>query len=220
MKKKAEIQLINEFKRLLEAGKGIPPGKEEAIFSLLDIIGEGVRILDKDFRIIFENKAHRDILGSNVGEYCYRAYQKRDKVCENCAVSMSFEDGKVHKDARRVVTGKGLRYVEVTSSNLRDRDGDVIAGVEIVRDVTERKRLEDEKQKLISALREALNSIKVLKGLIPVCAWCKKARNDKGYWDNLENYIREHSEADFTHGICPECLDKAFSEMDDREESK
>jgi PAS domain S-box-containing protein len=193
---------------------------EETVISLLDVLGDGIRIVDKDFRIVYENLAHRQLLGNHIGEYCYRAYQQRDTVCDDCAVYRSFLDGRVHKDVRSVMTDTGARYVEVTSSNLQDEAGNVIAGVEIVRDVTERRLLEADKEKLITNLRDALDRIKTLKGLIPVCAWCGKARNDKGYWDDLENYIREHSDADFTHGICPGCLKNAIAELDSGEDEK
>jgi len=55
---------------------------------------------------------------------------------------------------------------------------------------------------------EAVSQIKVLDGLLPICAWCKKIRDDRGYWGQLESYIREHTDASFTHGICPDCRDK------------
>ena len=57
-------------------------------------------------------------------------------------------------------------------------------------------------------MEEALAKIKTLRGLIPICASCKKIRSDKGFWQQLEDYLTEHSEADFTHGICPECLEQ------------
>ncbi len=59
-------------------------------------------------------------------------------------------------------------------------------------------------------LQKALASIKILQGLLPICASCKKIRNDEGYWERLETYIHDHSEADFTHGICPECVKKLY----------
>ena len=80
------------------------------------------------------------------------------------------------------------------------------------RDVTERKTAEEEREKLILALQDALANVKALKGLLPICAWCKKIRDDKGYWTRVETYIREHSDASFTHGICPECLMKVSPE--------
>lgn len=65
----------------------------------------------------------------------------------------------------------------------------------------------------LDQLREALNNIKTLKGLLPICASCKKIRDDKGYWTNLELYIRENSDAVFTHGLCPECVDRLYPEL-------
>jgi hypothetical protein len=60
------------------------------------------------------------------------------------------------------------------------------------------------------ALRDALSQIKTLSGLIPICASCKKIRDDKGYWNQLETFIQEHSEAEFSHGICPDCMKKLY----------
>jgi hypothetical protein len=56
--------------------------------------------------------------------------------------------------------------------------------------------------------------MKILQGLIPICAHCKKIRNDQGFWTQLESYLAENSEADFTHGICPDCMTQYFSEYD------
>jgi CheY-like chemotaxis protein len=72
-------------------------------------------------------------------------------------------------------------------------------------------RAEAEREQLIKELQQALATIKTLQGLIPICAWCKKVRNDGGYWQQVEQYISERSEAEFTHGICPECMKKEFS---------
>jgi glucose-6-phosphate-specific signal transduction histidine kinase len=60
------------------------------------------------------------------------------------------------------------------------------------------------------ALRKALSQVKTLSGLIPICASCKKIRDDQGYWNQLETFIQEHSEAEFSHGICPECMKKLY----------
>jgi hypothetical protein len=63
---------------------------------------------------------------------------------------------------------------------------------------------------LIQVLSEGLGRVKTLKGLLPICASCKKIRDDQGYWNQLEIYIREHSEADFSHGLCPDCVKKFY----------
>ncbi len=179
--------------------------------AIIAAIGDGIRILGPDFRILYENKVHCELLGEHAGEYCYQAYQGRNSVCEHCPVDISFREGGIYTMERTVPTEHGQRYLEITSSLLKDSEGKVIAGIEVVRNVTERKRLEAEREMLIDNLREALAKIKTLKGLIPVCAWCRKARDDKGYWEDLEHYIREHTDA-FTHGICPECLEKVSGE--------
>jgi len=75
-------------------------------------------------------------------------------------------------------------------------------------DLLRLRHANDVLQKRTRELEEALAKIKTLRGLIPICASCKKIRSDKGYWQQLEDYLTEHSEADFTHGICPECLEQ------------
>jgi PAS domain S-box-containing protein len=75
----------------------------------------------------------------------------------------------------------------------------------IYRDIAARKQAEAEREKLITELKQALSEIKKLSGYLPICASCKKIRNDEGYWQQIETYIKEHSEAEFTHGICPDC---------------
>ena len=72
-------------------------------------------------------------------------------------------------------------------------------------------RMEKERDRLVTDLKRALNAVKLLSGLLPICAACKKIRDDNGYWSEVENYISQHSDADFTHGYCPECADKVLS---------
>jgi len=84
----------------------------------------------------------------------------------------------------------------------------------IVRDVTEHKLAEKERERLILELRDALEKVKTLGGLLPICSSCKKIRDDKGYWTQLEVYFSEHSEAEFTHGLCPECAEKMLKEFE------
>ena len=88
--------------------------------------------------------------------------------------------------------------------------GERNASLGLVRDISERKRATEEREKLIAELREALDNIKTLRGLVPICANCKKIRDDKGYWQQVEVYVRDHSEATFTHGLCPECAKLLF----------
>src|SRR5437899_9164269 len=72
------------------------------------------------------------------------------------------------------------------------------------------KRAEEERERLIRELQDALENIKTLRGLLPICSSCKKIRDDHGYWNQLETYIGAHSGAEFTHGLCPECAQKLY----------
>lgn len=84
---------------------------------------------------------------------------------------------------------------------------------EIKIEIEERKRAQIEKDNLIVELKDALNKVKTLSGLLPICASCKKIRDDRGYWNQIESYIRDHSEAEFSHGICPECAKQLYPEF-------
>jgi two-component system, sensor histidine kinase len=79
-------------------------------------------------------------------------------------------------------------------------------------EIQERIRAQEEKENLIVELREALKEVKTLGGLLPICSSCKKIRDDQGYWSQIESYIRKHSEAEFSHGICPDCIEKLYPE--------
>jgi hypothetical protein len=74
----------------------------------------------------------------------------------------------------------------------------------------------DERKKLVEELRKALSEVKQLSGILPICASCKQIRDDEGYWKQIESYISDHSEAQFSHGICPECVKKLYPEQYER----
>lgn len=80
-------------------------------------------------------------------------------------------------------------------------------------DITERKQVEEERERLIRELQEALVQVKTLSGFLPICASCKKIRDDQGYWSQVEEYIRQHSDAEFSHGICPDCAAKLYPDF-------
>ena len=117
-----------------------------------------------------------------------------------------------------LLTGKGAREVDMAA--MKAGASDYLDKSEIgapliersIRYAIERKRTLEEQIRLISQLQEALAKVKQLSGLLPMCASCKKIRDDSGYWNQLEAYISDHSEADFSHGICPECVKKLYPE--------
>jgi len=103
--------------------------------------------------------------------------------------------------------------VEVSASNVTSSSGELAGRMASFIDITKRREVEADREKLISKLQEALKKIKTLRGIIPICAACKKIRDDKGYWNQIESYIKEHSDADFSHGICPECAEKLYPDL-------
>ena len=94
--------------------------------------------------------------------------------------------------------------------------GALIAAEITYRTVCVRRRLEDEKERLIGELEAALQEVKTLSGLLPICSYCKNIRNDKGYWEQIESYIKEHSSAEFTHSICPNCVKTLYPQFADQ----
>ena len=89
----------------------------------------------------------------------------------------------------------------------------VLANVMVGREMARRHRAELEREKLIGELRQTLAQVKTLSGLIPICAWCKSVRNDQGYWQTVEQYVHSHSDANFSHSICPSCREKFKDEI-------
>jgi PAS domain S-box-containing protein len=106
--------------------------------------------------------------------------------------------------------------VSATISPIKSADGNVHGASIVMRDITERKRRENERTRLIEELTDALKRVKTLNGLLPICASCKKIRNDDGYWEQVEVYIRSRSNAEFTHGICPDCVRVLYPEYHER----
>jgi len=111
---------------------------------------------------------------------------------------------------KRIDTGKTFS-AEVLLSAM-ELDGKPVLQA-VVRDITGRKQNEAERNKLILDLQDALANVKSLSGLLPICASCKKIRDDKGYWSQVESYVQKHSDATFTHGICPDCIKKLYPDL-------
>ena len=104
-------------------------------------------------------------------------------------------------------------HIDLRIIRLKDRQGNEKGKLIILRDISAEKKLEAKREELIHNLQEALAQVKTLSGLLPICANCKKIRDDQGYWHQVETYIKSHSEADFSHSICPECGKKLYPEF-------
>jgi PAS domain S-box-containing protein len=206
---------------------------EEKFRRLLESIPVPVAYSNKDGIITFRNKRFVHVFGytidevPTVAEWWLKAYPEphyRQRVIHNwdSAVRHAIESGTdIESDEYRVVCKDGsVREVIISGANI---DGNLL--VTFV-DITERKRAEEalregakEREKLIRDLQFALDNVKTLQGLIPICSSCKKIRDDKGYWNQVEEYIIGHTDATFTHGICPDCAQKLYGDLHKRKES-
>jgi PAS domain S-box-containing protein len=128
------------------------------------------------------------------------------------AAALEGKTGSFEGDYLSVCGGKPSQ-LRALFQRIDSEEGGFLGGVGIFEDITERKLAETERERLIKELQEALSKVKLLGGLLPICANCKKIRDDKGYWQQIEAYIRKHSEAEFSHGICPECARKLYPQF-------
>ncbi len=120
---------------------------------------------------------------------------------------------------RRKMEEELSRYREHLEQLVEERTKELqVANKRLREEVAQRIRVQTEREKLITELQDAMANIKTLKGLIPICASCKKVRNDQGYWQQVEVYVRDHSEADFSHGLCPECAKRFYPDYYEGEE--
>ena len=116
-------------------------------------------------------------------------------------------------DVRVPMAREADRYFITSVRPITDAQGKVTSVICISKDITERKHAEEERESLIQKLQSALARVRTLSGLLPICASCKKIRDDHGYWTQIESYIHEHAEVEFSHGVCPECAARLYPEV-------
>jgi len=104
--------------------------------------------------------------------------------------------------------------VSLNVSAVRGENGNILQSRSVWRDITRRKAVEAEREELIENLQEALKEIKTLRGILPICSFCKKVRDDKGSWEQLDVYVHKYSEANLSHGICPDCIKEHYPDID------
>jgi PAS domain S-box-containing protein len=197
-----------------------PKTAQDALSLVIDAINStvsGLIITDLNGTILFANPSfckmfdysHDDIIDRNAADL-FSTKEVRTFSDVVAIVDISKDDSQEFV----VESKEGNSFVvEVSASNVTSNSGELVGRMASFIDITKRKEIEADREKLISKLRDALNKIKTLSGIIPICASCKKIRDDKGYWNQLENYINEHSEAHFSHGICPECAEKLYPNL-------
>jgi len=187
--------------------------------TVLDTIQAGIVVIDPETHVIVGVNAaagkmicapREHILGSECHDYC------PDQEGQ-CPIS---DRGQTLENAERVLlTARGDRVPilkTVVSVTLEGREH----LLESFLDITARKQAEEERENLIKELQVALAEVKKLSGLLPICASCKSIRDDQGYWQQIEAYIGEHSEAQFSHSVCPKCAKKLYPEVFEKRRMK
>jgi hypothetical protein len=196
---------LEQVERKYQASLGELSEKEEFNFALFQYNPAQIVVVDRQGRVVKSNMAKKKAGGRlpDIGDIMYRDYASRHSI-------------DMHAEMMAVISsGLTRRFPELPYN-------DVFLSVTIApfpqgaiiisEDITERKNAERDRLALISDLRRALDEVETLRGLLPICASCKKIRDDKGYWNHIEVYISSHSQVDFTHTLCPECIRHFYPE--------
>ena len=201
---------------------------------LLDCSPVATYGIDPDHHVIFWNKACEELTGIQASDMIgtmnhWRAFYDQERPClADIAISGKYEElRKLYKIYRRsLLLKEGLhaegwypmvglkkRYLTFDAVPVYNDKGHLISAIETLQDRTEQKLIEEERGIQLLEIQKALSSQKTLRGYIPICASCKKVRDNTGSWEQIEPYISERSEAKFTPTICPECSKKVYPEF-------
>jgi PAS domain S-box-containing protein len=186
-------------------------------------ITESILLISKDYKILWANKTAIDQVGLTmdqiVGNSCYATIHHRESACEPpvdpCPLREFLATGNSKTVQRRHDKDGDETVVEVNVYPIRDNAGELTGFVHISRDITERDRLAKEIADKVVQLEASLAKVKQLEGILPICSYCKKIRDAKDNWHHMEDFISNHSGADFSHGVCPECFNKKMREIEE-----
>lgn len=176
--------------------------------AVIECMSDGVIVVDVQNRIVDMNPAAQSIIGiaiSNViGQPVVQILSKWPDLVKK------IKDETEGQTEIILTVNRVRHYYDFHIIPLSNRHRSLIGRLITLCDITDRKRAKENLEKTVEELKEALNKIKKLSGMLPICASCKKIRDDEGYWNEVESYIKEHSEVEFTHSICPVCMKKLY----------
>lgn len=171
--------------------------------------------INKEFTNIFGYESE-EVVGENIDELLATEQLRKEaeEITEKVAEGekIAFETKRITKDGKKIdvaILGTPIKF-----------EGEQVGVYGMYQDITDRKKIEAEREKLIKDLQNALQEVKTLSGLIPICASCKKIRDDKGFWTNVEEYITQHAEVDFSHAICPQCMKEKYPRVYEKMQKK
>ena len=179
---------------------------------ILDAVADPVLVISRSFRVVYMNAAARARYGSpdldDEAAYCHRLLHGSASPCfENrasCPVCAVFETGAPSRAIHSHVGPAGaFAPEEITTSPLRDGEGRIAFVVESVRDAAELLASKE----VVEHMRAELD---LLRGVLPTCAGCKRIRSEEGQWEEIESYVAKRSGAEFSHGLCPRCVERLY----------
>ncbi len=184
----------------------IAPIAHDVLFATMQQL---VVVVDLQKRIIDINYAAQkffEMKKSPIGMYCEQSFEQWK------GFSAFITSGIASAILPLKGSGDTMLWFKAAKSEIKNAKGVSIGTLVVCYDITEQKKAEDEKEKLIMELMDALSNVKTLSGLLPICSNCKKIRDDAGYWQQVETYVAKHTQASFTHGVCPDCIEKLYGD--------
>jgi len=178
---------------------------------------EPAAYLDNTYRIVEINTKFTELFGFSPdevrGKLILDLIVPEDRIIEAKEVTLNSKSSYIDT----VRKNKAGEFLDVAISSAPIEVNSRQTGIFIIyKNISRRKEIERERVKLIEDLKKALEEVKTLSGLIPICSHCKKVRDDSGYWEQVEYYLAKYTNADFSHGICPDCMKQYFPRMYDK----
>ncbi|MHB1295719.1 MAG: histidine kinase N-terminal 7TM domain-containing protein [Anaerolineae bacterium] len=174
----------------------------------------GVIVLDREGLVVDMNPAAQRLLGTTLSR---AVGLEVDKLLSEGRALPPADEGEAARLEWLAQAGPegASQITEVMASTLCNGRGHTMGRLITLRDISAERLAERERERLIEELRAALAEVNTLSGLLPVCAWCGKIRDDEGYWIRLDHYLAQHVHAEFTHGICPACQNELHCKASD-----
>lgn len=192
---------------------------EERFRRIVTTVREGILQIDEHRNIAFANQYFAEMLGYRLDEVLGRPFEsfffEEDREDFHRRQGQRQENRQDSFERRfRSKVGREV-WTIVSASPLFDVEDTFRGAFGTVTDISERKQAEIRLQEANEHLQRAMEQVKTLRGIVPICMHCKKIRDDKGYWNQVEVYVRKHTEAEFSHGLCPDCLVRLYPDMEE-----
>jgi len=218
LKVKAYNDLMSDYQNKLVGAKIAAVEAFEYADNIINTVREPLIALDQDLRVITASRSFYDFFKAKpeetIGQLIYELGNKQWDICKLRELletilpeKATFDNYEVEHDFTTI----GKRIMLLNARQVKRVMGKDLIILLAIEDITERKRIEEALKEEHRQLQQAFDEIKTLRGILPICAYCKKIRDDEGYWDHVEKYVSAHTDAKFTHGICPSCFER---EMD------